>query len=199
MADTTTPTVPLTLLGAVNELLRAIGRTDVMSLATADMDATAQEALQAVSSMATEVQGYGWHFNHETEYPIDPATDGSISLPSNTAAVFVNRDRSGHLNLTQRGTKLYDLKNHTFTIDETVYVDITFLLEFAEFPPAIRWYVTAAAGYIFGVAKKPDTLTYRFSKEVRDEAYARALELNNEATTTNLAESSPHFAAMRRR
>lgn len=180
MATNTTSTSPGTLLEAVNTLLRAIGATEVMSLNTADMDQRAQGALQVLSEQARVVQLKGWHFNTEEDYPLSPATDGRIALPINTAAFKVSA-RSRSMDVAQRGLYLYDRRQHTFVFTDPIYADLTLLFEFAEVPSAIRWYITAKAGVIFGVGRKPDTGTYRFTSEVEDEALGAALVADTEA------------------
>ena len=103
------------------------------------------------------------------------------------------------MDVTQRGLYLYDRKAHSFEFDKPVYADITLLFEVSEVPPALRWYITAKAGVIFGVGRKPDSSTYRFTSEVEDEALSAALVADTEARDVTLPDVSPHFAGMRRR
>lgn len=194
----TTSTIPITRLEAVNILLSAVGSAQVMSLQTADMNEEAQNALTTLSDTAREVQGWGWHFNTEESYPMEPNGDGHVNLPTNVAAITVGSE-SASKNLTQRGGKLYDLDEHTYAIHDTVYMDVIWLFEFQEMPPPIRWYVTALAGRKFGVGRQPESGIYKFTKEVEDDARAKALEFDIEARGVNLAQRSPHFRNMRRR
>lgn len=48
-----------------------------------------------------------------------------------------------------RGTKLYDRRNHTYTINKTAEVDIVFALDFEEMPEAARYYTTIRAARTF--------------------------------------------------
>lgn len=198
MASPTTATIPSTLLEAVNTLLRAVGSTEVMSLTLADMDQRAQGALEVLSEQSRVIQMEGWHFNTEDDYPLTPGTDGRISLPTNLAKFAVS-PKSASMDVTQRGLYLYDRRKHTSTFDKTIYANITMLFEFADIPPAIRWLITAQAGRIFGVNRKADTGTYRFTKEVETDARAMALVADTEARDTALPDTSPHFQNMKRR
>lgn len=198
MAQTTTTTVPLNLLGAVNELLQAIGSTSVTSLQAADMSEEAADALSMINTTALEVQSMGWHFNTEEGFPVDPGTDGSITVPNNAVSVKVNA-RSRNKDLAQRGLRLYDRKNRTFDIGDTVYLDMVLLFEFSEIPTPIRWFIVARAGFRFGVGRAPDGTTYRFTQKLETEAESAAVKFDQETRDVTLNESSPHFANMRRR
>lgn len=193
-----TPTIPTTLLEATNELLRAVGRAAVSSLEDIDMNLHAQEALSVLNSTCVETQSRGWHFNEETDYPLEPNGDGEIVLPDNTAAVRFS-ERSASKDVTQRGNKLYDKRNRTYIFSEPVYVDIVFLFDFADMPQPHRWYNLALAGRKFAVGRVPDTSTYRFTKQVEDDALAAVEQYDSWATNRVASEVNPHFANMRRR
>lgn len=198
MPEIATPDVPTTLLEAVNTLLRAVGSTEVMSLDTADMDQRAQGALEVIREQTRVVQSQGWHFNEEEDFPLVPQSDGRIALPANTMKFHI-APRSSHLDVAQRGIYLYDRIKHTYVFDSPVYANFVQLLPFEDMPEPVRWYAISLAGRIFGVNSKPDSSTYRFTKEVETDALAKALEADQEARDTTLADSSPHFANMRRR
>ena len=198
MASPTTSTIPATLLDAVNTLLRAIGSTEVMSRTLADMDQRAQGALEVLSEQSRVIQMEGWHFNTEEDLALTPGTNKRISLPANLAALTV-APRSASMDVTQRGLYLYDRRNHSQFFEQPVHVNMTLLFEFAEVPPPIRWLIIAQSGRIFGVNRKPDSGTYRFTKEVEDAARAAALSFDTQAADTTLPDTSPHFSMMRRR
>lgn len=198
MANPVTEIIPFTLLEAVNTLLRAIGATEVMSLALADMDQRAQGALEVLSEQARVVQLEGWNFNQEFDFPLTPGSDKKIALPANLARLTV-AERSANMRVVQRGALLYDQAKRTFLFDAPVFTNLTLFFEFSEVPPAVRWYVVAKAGRIYGVGRKPDNGTYRFTKEVEDEARALALTHDTEERDATLPEINPHFRTMRRR
>jgi len=194
----TTKTSPATLLEAVNMLLRAVGRSSVMSLDPSRLDQTAVSALEAINEESVRVQSKGWNFNTEEEFPAQPNTDGHIVLPASWVRVKLH-PRSGSLRTVQRAGKLYDKVKRTFVFEDTVYLNIIKVLPFEDVPPAVRYYIVARAGRIFGPGKVPDSSTYRFTKAEEDIAESEALQADTEDEGNNLPEASPHFMTMRQR
>lgn len=192
-----TATVPLTVLQAVNQMLKAIGQAEVMSLKLENMTEASQSALSMLSDTLGEVLSRGWHFNTEEALPIDPDVEGFINLPQNAASVVIN-PKSYPGDFAQRGIRLYDLKAHSFLFTKTVYLNVVLILPFEECPAPVRWYVMALAGRKYGVSRLPDTSTYRFTKEVEDDAWSRLQQHDTDSRSATLPESSPHFAGFRR-
>ncbi|WP_298951554.1 hypothetical protein [uncultured Methylobacterium sp.] len=185
-----------TLLQAVNQMLLAIGRQAVMSLAQEHMTADAQAALSQLSDTNAEVQSRGWHFNTEEELPIDPDLHGFVNLPANTLAINISSCETR--DVTWRGKRLYDRERHTYEFDKPVKVDITTALEFEETPQPFRWYVMALAGRKFGVGRLPDNATFKFTSQVEEDALARLLQYDQDSRNAALPATSPHFASFRR-
>lgn len=192
-----TQTIPTTLLQAVNQMLKAIGRAEVMSLKPENMTEDAQSALSMVSDTSVEVQSRGWHFNEDEAFPIDPDTEGYINLPANAASVTIN-PKSFPMDVTWRGARLYDKAAHSFVFSKTVYVDLKLLFEFEELPQPIRWYVMALSGRKYGVGRLPESATFRFTTAVEEDALSRALQYDQDSRRAILPETSPHFASFRR-
>lgn len=198
MEPNQTPTAPLTLLEAVNTLLRAIGSTEVSSLAAVSMDQRAQGALQVIGEQSRIVQEDGWHFNTEIDYPLTPDTEGFIKVPLNTHA-FKLAEKSRDMQVVLRGQRLYDLKARSYVFTKTLYADFIVILDFAEIPAPVRWYVVCKAGRVFGVGRKPDANTYRFTQVDEEMALSRALQHDNESRDVTLPETNGHFRRMRQR
>lgn len=201
MATTSTPTTPQTLLEAVNELLQAIRISGVMSLNAADLKQDAADAKQALDNASREVQALGWDFNSEDDYTLDPdPTTGDVTIPGN--AVKVKKSRciwSTSKKLVQRGSRLYDKTNHTYNVGESVKVDIVLCLPFEELNADFRLYVTAMAAQKFCKPKLPSGATFRYTDEFLSAARSAAETSDVESRSGDLAETSPHFARMRRR
>lgn len=198
MVTTTTSTAPLSTLEAVNQMLQAIGVGEVMSLAAGEFNEDAQEALSALSSASRSIQAKGWYFNTNTEFALDPAPDGTVQVPANCTA-FVPHIRSRDLKLTERGGRLYSNRDNSFVIGETVYADLTLLMEFGHLPAPFRWYVFANAARAFVSAKRPEAVNLRFSQAVLDEAEMLAIEHDQEQRNATLDYVNPHFYLHRRR
>lgn len=139
---------PTSKLEAVNTMLSSIGESPVNSLASGLVDAELAESI--LDSTSRSVQNVGWHWNTEYNYKLSPLKDGTVKLPLNALCVDQSPNWGvNEVDLVMRGTKIYDRKNHTFTISMTVEVDIVFALEFEEMPEAARHYTTIRAARTF--------------------------------------------------
>jgi hypothetical protein len=198
MATTSTPTTPKTLLEAVNSLLLAIRISSVMSLNAADLNVDAAGAKEALDNAAREIQLRGYEYNTDKGYNIDPApTTGEIILPSNT--LKVRSIRCNNRRLVKRGLKLYDNKKHTFSIGETVSVDLVVALPFEDLPESFKLYVTALAANRWCIPKLPSQTTFQYTQTFVQAAQMAAEEEDAEMADETVLDTSPHFAAMRRR
>lgn len=168
-----------TELEAVNSMLRAIGSSPVSTLEDNGV-IDAVMALQTLRDVSRDLQSCGWHFNTEREYPITPTfpLPGDLMLPANCLKV----DPIDHWkDLVQRGMKLYDPRNHTFSFRETVKVDMVVLLAFDELPQYARRYIVSKAARIFQMSVVgSDTLDSALAKEeLKAHAAFRATEAEN--------------------
>tara|TARA_B100000212_G_C27366109_1_gene530410 strand:+ start:352 stop:978 length:627 start_codon:yes stop_codon:yes gene_type:complete len=137
-----------TKLEAVNVMMTAIGETPVNSI-TQSTTTDVAIAIQILDNVTREVQSVGWHFNTDVNYKLTPNASSQFVLPINALRIDTSHN-SAHLDLTERARKLWDRKNHTYTIDETeLYVAIVWLLDFTEVPEAARRYISIRATRIF--------------------------------------------------
>lgn len=132
-------------LNSVNRILRALGYPVVSSIETSDPDVAS--ALDALNDASREVQSKPWWFNQET-ITLIPNTNNEIELPQNTSSVQALRRAnqpyaSGRF--MQRGARLYDTDNNTFTITENVDVVLILELEFNSLQYTAQNYITARA------------------------------------------------------
>lgn len=200
MASPFTPTQPLDLLGAVNQLLVSARCAKVTSLLDADLNEDSAAALDAINRAALLVQSRagGWSFqvSKPTLSP-DPVT-GYVHLPITTASVKpIEHSREQHL--VARGGRLYDTDMATFVIGKDVKVELVELLEFQSLPLAARQYVAAVAASEWVVARRPDPITYRQVQAHLESTTALMEQYDQEVQGDSLPEGSPHFANMRKR
>lgn len=139
---------PSTELDAVNTMLTTIGESPVSTVEDNGV-VDAAIALQILRSVSREVQAKGWHFNTEKEYVLTPTyLDGELIVPKNAIQVdTVGEDQ--HIDVVQRGTRLYDRREHTYKFTKSVKVDMVVLLEYDELPEAARQYISLKAARIF--------------------------------------------------
>lgn len=199
MSATTTPTIPKTLLDAVNDLLRAVRVAPVAGLLVTDLNADAQAAKQAIDGASIELQQQGWFFNTEEGVVLDPTVDGEIVLAENVLEVLSSRYRSSGNQLAHRGSRLYDPTKRTYAIGESVEVDIVIALDFSELPNAARLYVTALAARRFCLPRLPTNTTFAYTQEVLSTALTTLQQKDADARDQDLKATSPHFAKMGRR
>tara|TARA_B100001059_G_scaffold156962_1_gene156491 strand:- start:8386 stop:9000 length:615 start_codon:yes stop_codon:yes gene_type:complete len=134
-------------LEAVNTMLTAIGESPVNTI-TSSTTTDVSIALQILDNVSREVQSVGWHFNTDTNYLLTKNASNQIELPSNALRVD-NSNKDADKDLVERGRKLWDRENHTYTITKDIRVNITWFLEFIELPETARRYITIRAARIF--------------------------------------------------
>lgn len=197
------PLVPETLLDAVNALLNSVGLSPIDSLLDTDANTDSQKAFQAVARTNSQVQSQGWNCNTEN-FALTPDVNGQVQAAPNWLRVRPQRNKSlwaAGIRVTLRGTKLYDLKAHSFTFStfKTVDLEVVQALAFEDLPQALRWYITCRAGKEFGVGTYPSSGTFRFTEAEELKAKAEAEQEDGMLREQTLPETSEYFAKMRRR
>ena len=140
-------TTVTTKLEAINVMLTAIGESPVNTI-TSSTTTDVSIAIQILDNVSREVQSVGWHFNTDTNYLLAKNSSDQIVLPTNCLRVD-NSNKDADLDLVERGRKLWDRENHTYTITKDIRVNITWFLEFTELPETVRRYITIRAARIF--------------------------------------------------
>lgn len=175
-----------TKLDAVNTMLGVIGELPVNSLGSGSQrSANVVLAENVLDETNREVQSEGFHFNTEHKYTLrkDGVTN-QITLPLNTLRVDTEVGKYTDIDIVQRGTSLYDRKNHTSTFDKDLEVSIVFLLEYDQMPEQFRNYVAIRAGRKFAgrflASSEIQGLT------IRDEIEAKARALDSDSETADL-------------
>lgn len=159
MATVTTPT---TELEAINTILSVIGESPISSLSDISSVADAVLAQSILSEVNRQVQTKGWHFNTEEDYSLSPTVSGEIVVPSN----FLRVDTSGddrEVDVVQRGSRLYNKKEHTYTFLKPIKCEVVVLLPFEELPQAARHYVTIKAARVFQSRTVGSDALYQFT------------------------------------
>lgn len=139
---------PTTELDAVNTMLSAIGEAPVNSVEDNGV-VDAVMARQILRDTSRSVQARGWHFNTEKNFPLTPTyPDKEIRLPASLLRIDTVMGDS-IVDVVQRGSRLYDRRNHTYTFDRPLRVDMVVYLPFEEVPEVARQYITLRASRIF--------------------------------------------------
>jgi hypothetical protein len=136
----------MTELEAVNTMLSVVGEAPVNTLESSGLGDVAV-AQQVLLETSREVQERGWSFNRESGITLSPNTSGNIAVPPNVLRLDTLREEAMHV--TQRGTRLYDRENHTYSFSRPVKCEITFMLDFQDLPHAAKHYITIRAARRF--------------------------------------------------
>lgn len=177
MAQTLTP---LTELMAVNAMLSAIGEAPVSTITGSGLEDVAQ-AVAELERVSREVQQKGWWFNTECDYPIVP-TSNQIVFPSNALAADPTDQSKEYV---WRAGKFYDLEDRTFTITDTIKVNVTWMYNFEDLPPVVRNYITAKAKEEFQQSILGSDAVDKRIKEDVGRAWVQMMRANNKRSNLN--------------
>lgn len=134
-----------TELEAVNAMLSALGSQPISSLSGA-MSSDASLAKTLLTEVRRDVLLEGWHFNTELEVSVAPnATTGRVSLGSSVVRIDVTTGKNLDVDVVQRGSELYDRKNHTWVFDSDLTCDIVYELDWDQLPEACKRYIQVRA------------------------------------------------------
>jgi hypothetical protein len=189
---------PLTELDSVNIMLGAIGEAPVSTLNAGDLEevSIAQSILKDTSHAIQEI---GWQFNTERDYPLVPDVNGAITLAANIVRVDQDTDAdSGDYDLIQRGTQLYDRKNHTAVFTATIKAEVVFLLPFSSLPPIARRYITLKAARIFQARHIGSDTLHAFTEEDERDAKMAFEEAEGENTDGSIFDNYTVYRSLDR-
>ena len=131
-------------------MLTGIGQAPVVSLDIANPEIAT--ALSILENVNREVQGEGWNFNTEVNYPFTPDTNGEIVVPDNVLQLSDNKtSNSQQYQTVLRNGKLYDKVFHTYEFQGTdpVLCDVVWLFSFEDLPQVFKDYITQRATRVF--------------------------------------------------
>ena len=165
-----------TKLEAVNTMIGVIGESPINSISGSSLPVSVVTALNVLDEVSREVQSDGWHYNTEYEYPLVRNASNKFSLPANVLKIDTPVDKYLDIDIVQRGTTLYDRKNHTDVFSEDLDVTITFELNFEELPQQFRSYITIRAARKFA---------NRFLGSQEIESFTLRDEINAKATAVD--------------
>lgn len=138
----------MTALEAVNTVLRAVGEAPVSTLSgTLPVDVAVAQA--CIDATRRRVLMLGWQLNSEDDVPLSLNQDGEAVIPPNTMKIELSaRDTLGTVDIVQRGSRLYDRKNHTYVFTTAPRVNIVYLLSWDELTEQARCYIALKAARI---------------------------------------------------
>jgi len=164
-----------TELQAVNTMLSAVGEPPINNL-EGQKNADAAIANNILDEVSSEVQTHGWHFNTQLKVELNPDSNNEILLADNVVRVDLADTTNGLVDdrdITQRGSKLFNRTDNTYTFTSAVKAMVIYLLDWDDLPEPARRFITVRAARIFQDRMVGSQAHHAFSKE--DEVRARAL------------------------
>jgi hypothetical protein len=138
---------PTSKLDAINTMLSTIGEAPINTLDDiGSVDAVMAE--QVLDATSREVQGRGWHWNTEVEWPLSLSAEGYLWLPQSVLRADDSKGRLGH-DVVVRGNRLYDRRKHTYVFSEGMTIDLMVLLDFEELPQPAKNFIMIRSARIF--------------------------------------------------
>ena len=174
-----------TQLQAINQMLTGIGQAPVVSLDIANPEIAT--ALSILENVNREVQGEGWNFNTEVNYPFVPNNDGEIVVPDNVLQLSDNKtSNSQQYQTVLRNGKLYDKVYHTYTFlgTDPVLCDVVWLFNFEDLPQVFQDYITQRATRVFAGSVVGSKEMFQFNQQ--DEGILRANCLSYDTGTSEV-------------
>jgi len=185
-----------TQLQAINQMLVGIGQAPVVSLDIANPEIAT--ALSIIESVNREVQGEGWNFNTEINYPFTPDIDGTITVPNGILQISDNKNSNVQKYQTVlRNGKLYDKISHSFTFPtaDPLLCDIVILFEFEDLPQVFQDYIARRAARVFAGSVVGSKEMFQFNAQ--DETILRsnclAYDTNTSAVSIFGVESGQNY------
>ena len=136
-------TVDTTTLTAVNDVLTSLGMGPVTALGTTRAGTLAEQVLDSESAL---VQSEGWHFNTEYDVELTPDVSDNIIVPTDALSIDAHKVSE---DVTQVGTKLFDLEDNSFTFTSKINVDIVRFRDITDLPQPARAYIVARAARVY--------------------------------------------------
>ena len=155
-----------TQLQAINQMLTGIGQAPVVSLDIANPEIAT--ALSILDSVNREVQGEGWNFNTEINYPFTPDIDGTITIPFNVLQISDNKNSNVQQYQTVlRNGKLYDKIAHTyiFPTANPILCDVVWLFDFEDLAQVFQDYITQRATRVFAGSVVGSKEMFQFNQQ----------------------------------
>lgn len=185
-----------TKLEAVNIMLSAIGEAPVSSLSSGLVEAEVAETI--LNTVNKEVQSKGWNFNTDYNKSFPKDSNGEIALGTDVLKADATLSANSK-DLVQRGSKMYDRKNHTFVIDAAVKLDVVVELDFTDVPEVAKRYIILRATRIFQNRVVGSNTLHDFDERNEQIALMELKEYDTEVEDHNIFDNYDVFSVIDRR
>jgi hypothetical protein len=179
------PVVATTELEAVNTMLTTIGESPVNTISESTADTRIAYIILGEVNRATQIRG--WHWNTESDVTLTPnSSTKEITLGTDVVRVDVDERTYTNVDVIQRGTKLYDKKNHTYQFTSPLKAEVVYLRTFAEMPEQARYYIIVRSARLFQQRMIGDATGSAFSSEEETTALLALQNAEDETADYNI-------------
>ncbi len=145
-----------TELDAVNSMIGSIGMVPINTL-SGTLTADITMARNILNEVSRAVQGKGWDFNTELEWPLALNGDNEIVLVGTIFRVDIEHQNIPNIATgftktpvaVKRGLRLYDKANHTYTWSAAVKATVIMMLAYDDLPEDAKTYIAMRAARKF--------------------------------------------------
>ena len=174
-----------TVLESVNTMLSAVGSSPVSGLD--NPGAEVKIAQNILDETRRDVLSRGWAFNSDQKMEVAVPTSGIYSIGENILRIDGSTGYNGDLDLVHRSGKLYDRKDHTFTLTETtITVDVIYNLPFEDCPEVARRYIMIRAARVFADRLVGYSQQHQFTQQDEFQALATLKEYEGDTGDHNM-------------
>ena len=178
------PVIASTELDAINTMLTTIGESPVNSISASTADTRIAQLILQEVDRATQIKGWNW--NTEKDVLLTRNGSNQIVLSANVVRVDVSRREYPSVEVVQRGNKLWDKKNKTFTFTADLKGEVVYLLPFTDLPEQARYYIVVRSARLFQQRMIGDATGSAFSAEEETTAYMALNDSEDETADHNI-------------
>jgi hypothetical protein len=172
----------MTELEAVNILLSVIGESPVDSLSSTSTNEITEStvARRVLAEVSRDVQSEGWSWNTDRNVALTKNSSNGFTLPSNQLRVTFSPAVYSGMQLTCRGSRVYDRDKQSFAFSETTLTvaELVTQLAWDDMPHQAQQYISIRAARIFAGRFVNSNAIYAYT--VEDEQYARSMLIRHE-------------------
>lgn len=179
-----------TQLDAVNAILAVAGESPINTL-EGPLTHDVSLVLNTLTEASKEVQAEGWVCNTEYNYPLAPDQNGEIHTPGNVAKILLPQSQP-HFGVVLRGTRLYNLTDHSYSFGQAITATVVFLLPFDELTESLRRYIVVKAGRMFQDRAIGSPTLHQFTVDDEFRARVAALEEDSQMGRWNIQKGEEH-------
>lgn len=165
-------------------MLTTIGESPVNSISASTADTRIAQLILQEVDRATQIKGWNW--NTEKDVPLTRNGSNQIVLSANVVRVDVSRREYPSVEVVQRGNKLWDKKNKTFTFTADLKGEVVYLLPFTDLPEQARYYIVVRSARLFQQRMIGDATGSAFSAEEETTAYMALNDSEDETADHNI-------------